>query len=237
MYSSIYTDWQWPSKRTLMLLPLNLLESAVIQWSVCLNSLWLYCSPFFNLSLSFLSIFPSSLLFSSPHPSQLLNLILQTPWKQPLEEDVVWRLALLVSWWKSICTGILLEQRPSPILSAECPPPWDHMRPLPKTQKWADHWYQHIQLYVITSNNMATWIQHRTVPDNKRCTINHQAILLFCPTYSSFSLISNMLFILISFFSFSFLHPLSSPLALFSCSWNLPFSPLAKHTLNINVKK
>lgn len=157
MYSSIYTDWQWPSKRTLMLLPLNLLESAVIQWSVCLNSLWLYCSPFFNLSLSFLSIFPSSLLFSSPHPSQLLNLILQTPWKQPLEEAVVWRLALLVSWWKSICTGILLEQRPSPILSAECPPPWDHMRPLPKTQKWAHHWYQHIQLYVITSNNMATF--------------------------------------------------------------------------------
>lgn len=80
-------------------------------------------------------------------------------------------------------------------------------------------------------------VQRRTVPDNKRCTINHQAILLFCPTYSSFSLISNMLFILISFFSFSFLHPLSSPLALFSCSWNLPFSPLAKHTLNINVKK
>lgn len=79
MYSSIYTDWQWPSKRTLMLLPLNLLESAVIQWSVCLNSLWLYCSPFFEslllIRISFLSFifFSPSLTALEPHPPNSLK--------------------------------------------------------------------------------------------------------------------------------------------------------------------
>lgn len=52
--------------------------------------------------------------------------------------------------------------------------PWDHMRPLPKTQKWTDHWYQCIQLYMITSNNMATFSVEQSL------TIKQLTIRLFC---------------------------------------------------------
>lgn len=77
---------------------------------VCLNSLWLYCSL---LSLSSLYVFPSSLLFSSLHPSPFLNPVLQTLWKYPLEEAVVWHSALLVRGWKSTCTGAKTITHPS----------------------------------------------------------------------------------------------------------------------------
>lgn len=179
MYSSIYSDWQWPSKRTLTLLPHNLLESAVIQWSVCLNSLWLYCSLFliwvFPPYLR-IWVFPSCLLFSSLYPSPLLNLVLQILWKHSLEGAVVWQLALLVRWWKSICTGRLLEQRPLPILPAECPPSSDHMRLLPKIQEWTDHQYQCIQMYMITSNSLATFSAEQSL----RRKDAQSTIRLFC---------------------------------------------------------
>lgn len=163
MYSSIYTDWQWLSKRTLTLLPLNLLESAVIQWSVRLNSLWLYCSLFLIwVSLPypyFLPIFYS--LLSIPHRSWTSSskLAENTPWKKLLFDNwLCWWVdgkayALLYCWGKN--------HHPSSMGPHETPPQNTEVdRPLISTHP------------VVRDNKQQHGnIQRRTVLDNK--TINH----------------------------------------------------------------
>lgn len=186
-------------------------------WHYCLSTCWNlllssslsvlipsdFIAAFFFISVPSPYLYFSPLLFVSLYPSLLLNLILQTLWKYLLEETVVWQLDLLVSWRKSICTVRFLEQRPSPMLPAECPPSSNHMRLLPKTKECTDHWYQRIQMYAITSNSMATFRVEQS-PRGKDVQLTTRLFCFSAPLTPHFLSFPTCFFILISFFSFFF---------------------------------
>lgn len=81
MYSSIYTDWQWPSKRTLTLLPLSLLGSRCLSFCcylvVCLIPSDFIAACLWFEALFFICIFFLSACFylplSIPHLSWMLS--------------------------------------------------------------------------------------------------------------------------------------------------------------------
>lgn len=149
MYGSIYTDWQWPSKRTSALLPLNLLGSRRLSFMPLPGGLsvlipcnfvagLLWCESL----LLICTFFCCLLLFSPLHPLPLVNHVLQTLKTPPqrcyyLTGGSAGKLmqthAFQDHWSKDHVSFSLQSTYPNRVT-----------RPLLTTQKWRDHWGQRI---------------------------------------------------------------------------------------------
>lgn len=198
MHSSIYADWQWLSKRTLTLLPLNFLESAG-GLSVLIPSDFIATFFWFQSLLLICISFLSYFLLSIPHCSRTSSSKLSenTFLKKLFDNWLCWwvdgKVYALEDFWNK-------DHHPSSLQSAHF---HQITRPLPKTQEWTDHWYQCIQMYVITSNIMAI-LREKQSPRRKDVQLTIRQFCFSAPLTAHFLSFPMRFFILISFFSIFF---------------------------------